>query len=157
MVALPNPAAVAGLLGELERRLEHVHEQSRGRVEACQRLGPGHALQAAVPDQTADDGAVLLFDPGLVVLAEGPGPGQLDALLPAEGHQHLVEELAAVVRVDPAEREGQRASQLIQRIDHQACFAHEERYAFRPPAGDIGQRQSDRFGSESVIDLLRNR
>ena len=140
-VALPNTAAVARLLRQLERRLEDVHEQARRRVEAGQRLGCRHALQAAVPDHPANDGAVLLLDPGLVVLPIRPGPCELNALLPAEGHQHLVDELAAVVRVDPAERERQRAAQMIQRVDHQACFAHQERDALRPPAGDVGQHQ----------------
>ena len=41
----------------------------------------------------------------------------------------------------PAERERQRAAQMIQRVDHQACFAHQERDALRPPAGDVGQHQ----------------
>ena len=34
-------------------------------------------------DEVADHGAVLLLDPGLVVLAVGPGLGELDAPLGA--------------------------------------------------------------------------
>ena len=41
VVALVDTGADPCLLGELERRLEHVHEQARRRAQAGQRFGPG--------------------------------------------------------------------------------------------------------------------
>ena len=144
MIAFVNAGADTRLLGQLERRLEHVHEQARRRVETRQGLAGGHALQAAVPDQTADDRPVLLLDPRLVVLPKRSGPRELDVMLVTELHQRLVEKLAPVVGVDPQERKRECAAKLIQRVDHQTCFAHQERHTVRPAAGDIGQHQRPR-------------
>ena len=141
VVALVDAGADPCLLGELERRLEHVHEQARRRVQAGQRFGPGHAFQTAIPHQAADDRAVLLLDPRLVVLPIRPRPRQLDVVLLAEADQHLVEKLAAVVSVDSPQRKREGAAEPIHRVDHHTCFTHQQRYGLRPAAGDIGQHQ----------------
>ena len=75
------------------------------------------AFQTAIPDQSADDRAVLLLDPGLVVLPIRPGARQLDAVLLAEADQHLVEKLAVVVGVDPPQRKREGAAEPIHRVD----------------------------------------
>ena len=55
---------------EFERGMEEVHEQPRGAIQARDRLRSRDPLKAAaVPKKLADDCAVLLFDPGLIVLA----------------------------------------------------------------------------------------
>ena len=110
-------------------------------VQAGQRFGPGHAFQTAISHQAADDRAVLLLDPRLVVLPIRPRPRQLDVVLLAEADQHLVEKLAAVVGVDPPQRKREGAAEPIHRVDHHTCFTHQQRYGLRPAAGDIGQHQ----------------
>ena len=124
VVAFANPGAVTRLFGELERRLENVDEQARRRIQASQRCRGGYALQATIPDQSADDRAVLLLDPRLVVLPIRPASCEIDPMFLAEGDQHLVEKLAAVIDVDPQERKRKCAAKLIDRVDHQLRFTH---------------------------------
>ena len=57
-------------------------------------------------DEVADHGPVLLLNPGLVVLAVRPGPGELDAPLGAVLGESIVDEYAVVVRVDAFDWEG---------------------------------------------------
>jgi len=54
-----------------------------------------------VADETADDRAVLLLDPGLVVLLVGPRTRELPLLLLAVGLERFVDEGTVIVRVDP--------------------------------------------------------
>jgi hypothetical protein len=63
-------------------------------------------------------GPVLLLDVGVVILLVGAAPGELDALGLAVPVEMVVDELRAVVRVDPAEAEGQGAADRVQgRLD----------------------------------------
>ena len=71
MIALPDASAVPLLPGKLEGRLEEVHEQPHGSVEARQGLRGGKPLQTSVAHHPPHDRAVLLLDVGLVVLAIG--------------------------------------------------------------------------------------
>ena len=51
-------------------------------------------------DEVADHRAVLLLNPGLVVLEVRPGTGELNAPLSAVLGESFVDEYAVVVRVD---------------------------------------------------------
>jgi hypothetical protein len=73
MVSFGHVSALAVLLRELEGGLEKVHEQTRGAIQSRDRLRGGDALETAVAEKLAHDSAVFLLDPGLVVLAVGPG------------------------------------------------------------------------------------
>ena len=63
---------------QLERGLEEVHVQAPHLVEFTERGGGSRSLQPPVADQPPDNGSVLLFDPGLIVLFVRPGSRQLD-------------------------------------------------------------------------------
>ncbi len=61
-----SPNALFG--GQLERRLEEVHEEPSRCIEPSQNTYGGEAFKSAVSDKTSDNGTILLFDPGLIVL-----------------------------------------------------------------------------------------
>ena len=60
---------------------------------------------AVVAGGLADFGPVLLLDVGLVVLVVGSAAGEGDVPVGAPGAEVVVDELAAVVRVDSEDRE----------------------------------------------------
>lgn len=72
-----------------------------------------------VADQTTNDGAVLLFDPRLVILPIRARPGELDSALDAVLHEQLVDELTPVVAVEPEQLKGQRWPQPFDRVHYQ--------------------------------------
>ena len=82
-------------------------------------------------DEVAGHGAVLLLNPGLVVLAVGPGPGELDAPLSAVVGESfvgesfvgesIVDEYAVVVRVDAFDWEGQLSPDGLQSCPTRDC------------------------------------
>jgi hypothetical protein len=61
-------------------RAERSSQQSRGPIQA--RHGPGgcDALETAVADKLAHNGAVLLFDPSLVIFAVWARAAELDSV-----------------------------------------------------------------------------
>ena len=62
--------AIFGL--EFERRLEKVDVPSRSLIDTPQGGSGGKSLQSTVTNQLADDGAVLLLYPRLIILAISP-------------------------------------------------------------------------------------
>ena len=68
-VPLDHPGAVPSFLHQLERRLEVVHVLSHRPVQVGHGLTGHRAGVAVMTDEVADHGAILLLDPGLVVLA----------------------------------------------------------------------------------------
>ena len=81
IVALRDPGTVPRLLDQLERGLEVVHVQADCPIQMSQGLTGNLACVAVMPDESADDGPVLLLDPSLVVLSICPGTGELDHCL----------------------------------------------------------------------------
>src|SRR5881296_2146026 len=113
IVAFANLTADALLTEELADRAEEVELQTEQTVEALQH-GEGRARAVpVVADQAADDQAVALFDPGLIVLAVRPAAREADVSTPAPGEQVLVEELAAVIAVPFAEREREARADVL--------------------------------------------
>ena len=76
---------------------------------ALRTLELGVGVKAQVADQLADVGPVLLLDVGAVVLVAGPGPGEGELVGRAVVEEVGVDELAAVVRVDAQDGEGEPA------------------------------------------------
>ena len=112
-VDLADLGADALLAQQLEAGDEEIAEQFIGLVEAPQGFGQGGMVEAFVADLFPDVGGVFLFDVGVVVLLAGAGAGERDRFgQPADvGQQMVVDELVAVVGVDPPQAERQaRAS-----------------------------------------------
>ncbi len=101
VIALGHPGAVAGLLHQLERRLEEVHVEPHVAIEPRQFGGRGDTGISAIAHHSTDHRSVLgefdpldrlliprtLFHMGLVILAIRTGPGEVD-LRPS--HQSLI-------------------------------------------------------------------
>jgi hypothetical protein len=83
MVAFGYLGPLAMLLRELKRGLEEVHEQPRSAVQSGDRLCGGDALETAVAQKFAHNSAVLLLDPGLVVLTPRSRARELDPMAEA--------------------------------------------------------------------------
>ena len=69
VIALRHPGAVPGLLHQLERGLKEIHKEPHAAIEPRQFGGRGNARVSAIAHHPSHDGAVLLLDMGLVVLA----------------------------------------------------------------------------------------
>ena len=60
-----------------------------------------------VPQEPSDDHAILLLNPGLIILPVRPGTGELDAPIGAVLGEGVVDEHAVVVGVYPEDGKGQ--------------------------------------------------
>src|SRR5258708_14953266 len=114
MVALGHVSALTVLLRELEGGLEEVHEQTRCAVQSRDGLRGGEALKTTVAEQPAHNSAVLLLNPGLIVLAPGTGARELDPMAEAILDEGLVHKLTAVINVQRAKcKRKSRANPIV--------------------------------------------
>jgi len=107
IVALDDPAADAALTDELADGAEEVELQPEQTIEALQDGEGGAGARAVVAHEPADDEAVALLDPGLIVLAIRAAAREANALPAAPGQQAVVDEFAAVVAGPLAQGKGQ--------------------------------------------------
>lgn len=126
MVTLRYLSALAVLFRELEGGLEEVHEQTRGAVESRDGLRGGNTLEAAVAQELAHDSAVLLLNPGLVILAVGPRASEFDPMAEAVMDQKLVHKLAAVINVQRTKRKGQSLANTFERLNQQTTLSNHQ-------------------------------
>src|SRR5207253_2594416 len=95
MVPLGDLSTLAVLLSQLEGGLEEIHEQARSAIQSGDGLRGSDALETAVAKELAHNGAVLLFDPRLIVLAPRSGAREFDPVAEAVLDQGLVHKFAA--------------------------------------------------------------
>src|ERR1039458_1345534 len=100
-------------------------------------------VKAQVADELADMGPVLLLDMGAIVLVARPRAREGDLVLEAVGEQVGVDELAAVVGVDPDNREGELATDALDRLEDPDGSLVLHRPVDRPNRGDVGARQGE--------------
>jgi len=67
METIPNAGAWRAILTKLEGRLEVVHVQSDRVIQVRERLARHHPCESPMPNESPDDGTILLFNPGLIV------------------------------------------------------------------------------------------
>src|SRR2546428_3540278 len=103
---------------ELLHGLEEIDVQAGEAIDAGELGIGGVGGEAIIADELADDGAVLLFDMGAVVLLPGATAGEGDATLPTVVVQALVDELAAVVAVESEQRHGQALAHAMHAPAH---------------------------------------
>src|SRR5215472_13089907 len=139
VIAFDYPSANAGLLFELERGLEQVGVQSGSGIEPNQSLRRSDPFQPAVANETANDRAVLLLDPGLIVLAVGARPCDLQTMTPAPGDDQFVHEQTIIVKVDASQWEREQRHCAGQSFDHQGAAARHQRQALGPAGGNVRQ------------------
>src|SRR5712692_9762961 len=129
--------AVAVLAHELLHGLEEIDVQAGEAIDAGELGIGGFGGEAIIVDERADDGAVLLFDMGAVVLLPGATAGEGDAALPAVVVEALVDELAAVVAVKPEERHGEALARAMHTPAPPLVPLAPDRLEFDPGGGDV--------------------
>src|SRR6185312_4293885 len=156
MVPFGDLSALAILLRQLEGGLEEVHEQARSAIQSGNGLRGSDALETAVAEELAHDGAVLLFDPGLIVLAPRSGARELDPVAEAVLDQSLVHKLAAVIHVQCSQSEGQSLANTIERLNDQAALPNYQRRSLGPAAGYVGQHQAVDVAASVSLPAMRD-
>src|SRR5215470_4299745 len=107
VVALVDTTAEPSLAQEFADRAEEIVVEAEQDVEALQG-GPRRAgAIAVIADEAADEQAIALLDPGVVIFAIRSPPCKAHALALAPAEQGRIDELAAVVTVPGAHRKGQ--------------------------------------------------
>src|SRR5437660_1150185 len=151
-----NARAVAGLGDQALHGLEEVRVEAEQAVDPSQLRIGGPRGVAIVADERADDRAVLLFDVSAVVLAVGPAAGEHDALAPAVVVQRAIDELRAIVTVQPAQGNGQATADLMQRrLD--ACVAlAPDGLQLDPARGDVDRAQGMQEEAAAVLATMRD-
>jgi transposase len=142
IVALEDLAPDPPFAEQLTDGAEEVVLEPEQGVKALEDRPGGAGGVAVVADEATHEEAVTLLDPGLVVLAIGPAPGETDPVVPAPAQQAGVDELAAIV-----EYEGMRK--------REATSPPRSGYPFsRLPRHEGGAHMPDdrcRLGSDDVV------
>jgi len=105
-IGAADAAAIALFAQQLAGGLEEVHVEAHRPVELGERAIGVLPLAAVVAHELADHRMVLLLHEALIVLIGGAPPREGDLLLGAVGEELRVQELAAVVGVQPEQPEG---------------------------------------------------
>ncbi len=110
-----------------------------GAIEGVDR---GHGLGGVIPipaQQLPDVGPIFLLDVGIVVLLVGAPARKLDVMELAVAKEMVVDELGAVVGVEPAQWERHDRHDRGERVaDAGLAFAH-DRARFDPAGVDVGE------------------
>ena len=141
MIALADARPVALLLRQLERGLEEVHEQPHRRIEFRQRRARPPGPRAAGSRRSAARPRRSSARPRPGRSCGRAGTGERDLLGGAVIPHGLVHEHGVVVGVEAEQRERQVLAHFLQHRDQQRLLAHQQRRAFGPAGGDVGQHQ----------------
>src|SRR5262245_16317601 len=148
MIALDDFRPLASLLLQLEGRLEEVHVEARRRIEPGQHFRGFHAVEAAVADEPAHDGTVLLLDESLIILSVWARASHLGVLFAAPAHNDIVHERAIVIEVDTAQKPWKQTLYTFNSLDDQGAVAGDQWHTFRPARCHVhhGQRLVESAG-----------
>ncbi len=142
-IVVATQAGAHALLGhQLHRRQEEVVEEPQ--LVLIQRVQGGHRGGRVIPPvahELADVRPVLLLDVGVVILLVRAPARELDLLGLTVPIEMVVDELGAVVRVDPPEAEGEDLSNLLQGRLDAGFAATEDGAGFHPGRVDVGHVQ----------------
>jgi hypothetical protein len=135
-----EPGAVADLADEFHgRRKEIHHEPELVAVEIVDRIPRLEGVVPLPPQELADMGPVALLDMGIVVFLVGAAAGELDRAGFAVPVEVGIDELGAIVRIDPAQREGQGLAEVLQgRPDDGLALPHDGP-TLAPAGMDVGE------------------
>src|SRR5665213_920111 len=101
-------------------------------------------------------GPVLLLHMGPVVLVARAGPGEGDVMLGAIGQQVVVDELTAVVRVDPEDGERELGDHVLDGLEDPDGRLVLDRSVDGPSGGDVSNRQGETELATRVAALVTN-
>ena len=136
----PDPGPHADLLCELDRRQKQVLEEPE--VLPVERVHGGHGgggIVAHVAQELPDVRPVLLLDVGVVVLLVRAPPGELNPVALAVPDEVGVDELGAVIGIDPPQGEGQRLPHRLQRLLHRVLAPAQDGPGLHP--GGVNVRE----------------
>ena len=137
IIHLVDSGTLAMLFLELHHRLEEVHVALYQGVESVQLGESLLGLVAVIGHQSSNYRPVLLLHMGIVFLLAGSGAGEGDALLLTVGKEVVVDELAAVVRVQPQQGEGQVLADVTDGAAHPLLALAHDGAAGHPTGGDV--------------------
>src|SRR3990172_3106815 len=104
VIPLGHFTPISCLVEQLERGLEVVHVQAHPSIEVSQGLTGDAPAVTFVSDKPADDSAVLLFDPSLVILSVSSRTRKLELPALTVVHECFIDKCAVVVGVDSYHR-----------------------------------------------------
>ena len=137
VIALDDLAADAPLAEELANGAEEVVLQAEQAVQALQDGEGGAGAIAVVADEAADEQAIALFDPGLIVLAIRATPGEADFMAAAPAEQAAVDKLTAVVAMPLAQGKRHPLGDGVDAAGDALLVQVPDRLQFRPGRGDV--------------------
>ena len=103
-----NLAPSSRFAAQFHRWLEEIHIEPNRSIQLSELPVGGFPNEAVVPNQLPNDGAVLLLDEALVIGLRHPPAGECDLFAGAIGQHGRVNEFAAIVRIQPKQRERQQ-------------------------------------------------
>ena len=139
VVALGHTGTLSGLGDQLLLGQEQVHLLGDQRPELVQQREFAGGVVAVVADAAAHDRPVLLLDMGLVVGMGRPAAGERDLARVAPSQQVVVDELRAVVGMDPGDVEREPETELVQSLGDDPLALGPDGDRFSPAGGDIGR------------------
>lgn len=132
--------AVTCLGFQFERWLEEVDVEPRNLVKGSKDFRGLQTLQPSVADQAANDSAILLLDPRVVVLLVCTRPRKLDTHRFAEVEHRLVHG-GIVVAIQTAQGKRQRTADLLDMLQNECAAAKRHGQAFGPSRRDISHHK----------------
>src|SRR3954453_8071208 len=96
---------------------------------------------APITHDAPNNSAVLLLDPGLIVLAIRAAACELNPSFLAVRLHGLIQKHTVIVRVEPEQRERHSLANLAQHLGQQHLLAYQQRRALRPAGRDVRQCQ----------------
>jgi len=130
-------------LDQFDRGLEEIHVQPQlVGVKIVHGLDGFRGIVAVPTDEFADMGPVFLLDMGVVVFFVGPAAGEVDLAIRTVFFDMVVDELAAVVDVQPSEGKGEPQAHLFQSVHDASLSFPQNGPAFGPGGDDVGQVES---------------
>ena len=136
--------------------MEIIHIQANCPIQASQALTGDQAREAVVAHEPANHRAILLLDPGLIVLLIGPRARELEMLFLAIALECLIDEGAVVVRVDPADRHRELMSHDCKPFDDQKLLPGHQRDRLGPSRTHIGRYQAPQEGPLHGVAAVGN-
>ena len=130
-------AANSVLVDQLEHWLKEVDVESCVFIDCLKERQSLRRFIAAIANETAHDGPVLLFHVCLVILFVRPRPGEGNLLFLAVAVEVVVDESGIIIRVDTQERKRQSLTQEYYACRDLALATIGQGQAFSPAGGHV--------------------
>ena len=126
---------------QFHRGLEAVDIQAQRPVEFGELPIGMFSNQAIIADHLAHNRAIFLFDKTLISFQIRPSSREGDLFLFTIGDHDLIDELSAVIGINPQNRKREQRACALEGSQHRLLAPMQEGKAFRPAGGYVGERQ----------------